>query len=107
MLVQALEKKIKQSPKLQKQRQDIENSLSTLAYAESPCLPSASLRESILAAIQPDSRFQGFIDRFSQLFDIDKKVSKQLLAKIDHNHCVGCQVCLQVCSVNAIVKELR
>ena len=33
---------------------------------------------------------------------VDKEAKK---ASIDRNQCLGCEVCLQVCPKNAIVKE--
>lgn len=68
---------------LQKELATIRNALQHIALAEEPVRPSASLRNRVLEATQDVTRFAGFLERFADLFDLDRTTSQDLLAKID------------------------
>lgn len=80
----SIAKKIKASAKLQAQLQDIQESLTPISQSVTPRPPSANVRQSLLDSIQSKTRFQGFLDRFSQLFDIETHYSQKLLDKLNN-----------------------
>ncbi len=80
----AIEREIATSFELQKELVVISNSLQNIAFAETPLLPSDSLRDLVLQSINKKTRFDGFIERFADLFDLDNLTSQSLLKKIDH-----------------------
>ena len=79
----SVEKELAVSSELRKQLQEIQDTFVTIALAEHPLQPSDKLREEILGAIEKDSRFVGFVERFAEFFDLEKKTAQNLLAKID------------------------
>lgn len=74
---------IARSLTLQKELADIRNVLQHIALAEEPMRPTNSLRNRVLGSIDNTKRFAGFVERFADLFDLDKTTSKNLLVKID------------------------
>ncbi len=81
--MQKVQEEIATSPELQHELDAIQLALSQIAMAETPVLPNAGLRTTVLDSIKEETRFNGFIDRFSSLFDLDQSASAKLLAKID------------------------
>jgi len=79
-----IQREIATSPDLQEELASIRSALQRVALAEKPIHPSDRLRDLVLDSTQTETRFDGFIERFSDLFDLDKQSSKNLLAKIDH-----------------------
>ncbi len=73
------------SAELHNQLYEIQETLNTMALSVSPLQPGPRLRERILASIEPSTRFEGFTERFAELFDLDRKESRRLLAKIDQS----------------------
>ncbi len=71
------------STTLQQELVVIQNSLQQIAVTEKPLQPSHHLRNRILDSIHADTRYHGYIERFTILFDLDKLTSKKLLAKIE------------------------
>ena len=80
----AVQQEITASPALQKELASIHNALQHVALAEKPLSPSERLRNLVLDSTREKTRYNGFIERFSDLFDLDKLTSKNLLSKIDH-----------------------
>ncbi|MCI0654103.1 MAG: cupin domain-containing protein [Methylococcaceae bacterium] len=66
-----------------KQFYEIQETLNTMALAETPLQPDPRLREHVLAAIEPSNRFAGFTTRFAELFDLGEQEAGRLFAKID------------------------
>lgn len=71
------------APEAQQALAELEAVLSDLALAESPMPPSGDLRARLLAALEPDTRFEGFIDRLSRLFDLPASHIRELLVSLD------------------------
>lgn len=79
-----VQREVAASPALQKELVTIRNTFQHIAFAEKPLCPSDGLRKLVLDSILDETRFDGFIERFAELFDLDNLTSKNLLAKIDH-----------------------
>jgi len=79
-----VQEEITASPVLQKELASIQNTLQTVALAEKPIHASTNLRNSVLGSIQEKTRYDGFIDRFAGLFDLDRLSSINLLSKIEN-----------------------
>lgn len=71
------------SARLRKQLYAVQETLNILALAETPLQPAPRLRERVLGAIEPNTRFEGFTIRFAELFDLGEQEARRLLAKID------------------------
>ncbi|MGR9108277.1 MAG: cupin domain-containing protein [Gammaproteobacteria bacterium] len=78
-----VDKALKDSTELQSRLAEIQETLNILAFAEAPLAPDPSVRERVLASIEPKRRFEGFRDRFAALFDLGNDAAMGLLAKID------------------------
>ena len=79
-----VEQEVIESPALQKDLVSIQNVLEQIAFAEKPHSPNDCVRELVLDCTRKKSRYNGFIKRFSVLFDLDKLTSKELVSKIDN-----------------------
>ncbi len=71
------------APEAQQALAEIEAILSDLALAESPMPHRGDLRNRLLAALEPGTRFEGFIDRLTRLFDLPAGRIRELLASLD------------------------
>jgi quercetin dioxygenase-like cupin family protein len=71
------------SEDLRNQLLEIQETLNTMALAETSLQPDPRLRERVLASIEPTKRFEGFTERFAELFDLRESEARRLLAKID------------------------
>ena len=78
----AIQHEIDASASLQKQLASIQHALLQVAQSEQPLKTSARLKQTVLNAILEKTRFDGFIERFAELFDLDKRTAKNLLAKL-------------------------
>ena len=79
----ALIKKLAVSTSLREQLQDIQATLANVPLAEPPVQASNALRELILGSIEQETCFDGFVERFANLFDLEDSQAKSLLDKID------------------------
>lgn len=79
-----VKKAVARSPELQKELSEIEITLQAVAQSEPVIAPTPMLRQRIADAIRHESRFNGFLERFADMFDLDKQTSESLLEKIDH-----------------------
>jgi len=79
-----VQRKIATSPALQSELASIQNALESVSLAEKPVQPSPHLRALILNATLDKTRFDGFIERFTALFDLDEETSHNLLKQIDN-----------------------
>ena len=79
----AIQREISASPTLQKELIMIRQALQPLALAEKPIHPSDHLRNNVLSSIRDQTRFDGFIERFADFFDLDRPTSENFLVKID------------------------
>ena len=46
-------------------------------------VPSPALRERVLASVNPESRFEGFVERVAQLFDLPEERAREILRTAD------------------------
>lgn len=74
---------VARSPELQKEISAIEIALQAVAQSEPAISPTLMLRQRIVDAIRHENRFNGFLERFADMFDLDKQISESLLVKID------------------------
>lgn len=58
-------------------------SLSTFGEGESPLRPPDSVRAAVLAAVRPERRFEGFVDRMSTFLDLATSNVRALVRSID------------------------
>ncbi|MGH8548314.1 MAG: dimethylsulfonioproprionate lyase family protein [Methylococcales bacterium] len=74
---------LSESPEFLSQLYEIQETLTAMALSEAAPRPDPRLRKRILASIEARTRFEGFTERFAELFDLGKKEARRLLAKID------------------------
>lgn len=74
---------LSESTELRNKLDEIQETLHTVALAEPPMQPNDRLKQRVLTSITPAKRFEGFTERFAELFDLAIKDVRQLLAKID------------------------
>ena len=79
----SVERELSASVEMQKELDTIEEALANLAFAENPLRPSDELRDAVLASVNAETRFEGFVDRLASLFDLGEEPVRELLAKID------------------------
>jgi anti-sigma factor ChrR (cupin superfamily) len=77
------------STEIRKQLYEIQETLTKMALSECTLQPDPRLRERVLASIEPGTRFEGFTERFAELFDLSKKEATRLLGKIDQTQAAG------------------
>lgn len=51
-----------------------------VGLAQKPIVPSDRLRESLMKSVNSDTRFEGFVERLSELFDLNSNRIRELLA---------------------------
>lgn len=78
-----LEKQIAASTELQEELRAIEQALLVVAEAEPEVAPRPLVRDQLMAALEPESRFSGYVERFCRLFDLDTDSTLRLLEQID------------------------
>ncbi|ETW96251.1 cupin domain-containing protein [Candidatus Entotheonella palauensis] len=61
----------------------LEQMLSQVAGAATPMAPSADARARLLGAVEPATRFDGFVDRLAALFDLKPERIRALLHLVD------------------------
>ena len=62
---------------------DAMDSLSAIGSAEAPLQPSDGLRAAVLAAVRPERRFEGFVDRVSTFLDLSTARVREILSAVD------------------------
>lgn len=72
------------SAELRKKLDEIQESLGIMAFAETPIRPTNRLKDRILASTSPTNHFEGFTERFAELFDLGEKEIRRLFSKIDN-----------------------
>ncbi len=63
--------------------QKTQEALDQLGLAQEAITPSNNLRDLLLNAVDPATRFEGFVERLSELFDLSNTRIRELLAAID------------------------
>ena len=56
--------------------------IAAIALSAEPIAPSQSSRDRLLAALEPDTRFEAFVERLAEFFDLGAKRIRELLAHI-------------------------
>ena len=64
-----------------------------VGLAQDPIAPSDSLRELLMSAVEPATRFEGFVKRLSELFDLSDTRIRELLTTIDETDNSSWKVC--------------
>ncbi len=77
------EQAIQADPDLVHSFESVQELLARIALSEPPLEPSERLRERLLAVTQPDTRFEGFIDRLSSFLDLTVESVRELLTMVD------------------------
>ncbi len=62
---------------------ETQEALDQVGLAQEPVMPGDHLLNLILAATEPTTRFEGFVERLSELFDLSDTRIRELLATID------------------------
>jgi len=76
------EEDLEQDTELSQELLEVQAILENVAASEQPMPPSKSLRQSLIASLNPETPFQGYVDRFMKLFDLDRKDVESLFDKI-------------------------
>jgi len=76
------EKDLNSNTELDKELQEMQSILETLALAEEPVKPSENLKRSLIASLDVNTPFHGFVDRFMKLFDLDRDNVEALFSKV-------------------------
>lgn len=71
------------SEALRERLAEIQESMDALAVAEKPLVPPPALWARVRDSVEPENRFDRFIWRFAELFDLNATESQGLLNKID------------------------
>ena len=76
---QALERELAASAELRTELKALQNTLGTLATTAEPMKPSVGLRSRLLASLDDESRFDGFIERLKTFLDVSTRQVQALL----------------------------
>ena len=76
---QALERELAASAELRTELKALQNTIGTLATAAEPMTPSAGLRSRLLASLDDESRFDGFVARLQTFLDFSTQQVHALL----------------------------
>ncbi len=74
---------IETSPDKRNALQSTQDALDHIGLEQEPINTSKHLRDLIMGAIDPSSRFEGFVERLAELFDLSSKRIRELLSTID------------------------
>jgi anti-sigma factor ChrR (cupin superfamily) len=80
---QEVESACRTSPEVAAELRELEEVLGRFASTSTPLEPSPRLRRHVLAALDPTSRFEGFVERLRVFFDLPEERIRSLLAAID------------------------
>ncbi len=80
---EALERQLKATPDARQDSLALQRALDTLALAEKPVYSSQDLKNRVLGAIEPVTRFGGLVTRCAAMFDLSAERISALLEKID------------------------
>lgn len=64
--------------------QEIENAITLLAKQEKLLLPPDSLRKRVMSSIQHETRFNGFVQRLCDFFDLKQEIIEKHLSNLDN-----------------------
>ncbi len=78
-----LEREHLNSPEGQRELTELEGLLSNLALTVEPIHPTEQLRQKVLASLEPETRFESYVDRLAQFFDMGIDRVRDLLTTID------------------------
>jgi len=68
--------------KLDKELLEMQTILEAIALSEEPVRPSENLKKSLIASLNVETPFQGFVNRFMNLFDLERKEVETLFDKV-------------------------
>lgn len=80
---EALERALRASPNLQRRFAQIHAALESVALNQPAIMSGDALRQRVMQAIEPATRFAGFVERCAALFDLDAERARELLSSID------------------------
>jgi anti-sigma factor ChrR (cupin superfamily) len=74
-----IENELQTSPDSQAELAELEALFGDMAMTVEPLPPKPILRQRVLASVEPTTLFEGFLDRFAELFDIRLEKARTLL----------------------------
>lgn len=78
-----VERELQTSPESRRELAELEELLSNIALAVEPMHPTEQLRQRILSSLQPETRFESYVNRLTQFFDLGADRVRELLATVD------------------------
>ena len=78
-----LERELDASPELRRELDQVEEALGQVAFAVEPLRPSERIRDSLLAGLDPSTRFEGFVERVVAFFDLPVDRAREILSALD------------------------
>lgn len=79
------ENKLDESPESEQDLLELQSILELIALSEEPIEPSQKLKQTLIESLNVTTPFQGFVDRFMELFDLERNNVKSLFDKIVNN----------------------
>jgi len=76
------ENDLNSNAELDKELLEMQTILETIGLAEEPIKPSENLKRSLVASLDANTPFHGFVDRFMRLFDLERDNVEALFSKI-------------------------
>jgi quercetin dioxygenase-like cupin family protein len=76
------EKEIDKDPESEQELLELQSILEMIALSEQPIEPSKKLKQTLLESLNVATPFQGFVDRFMTLFDLERNKVESLFDKI-------------------------
>jgi anti-sigma factor ChrR (cupin superfamily) len=77
-----MERELATSSRTERKRLELEEALASLALAAEPRQPGEGLRNRLLASLDPDTRFEGFVERLAVFLDLGADRVRRLLATV-------------------------
>ena len=78
-----LERELHTSPESQRELAELKELLNNTALTVAPMRPTQQLRHRVLASLEPATRFESYVDRLANFFDMGIDRVRELLAAID------------------------